>query len=992
MRQMDKMGKKNKKDLIGELRAGNREISEILESLESREKQFRSVVETAREAIISVNSDDEIIFWNQGAETIFGYSSDEMLGKSVTAVMPEQYRALHKKGLKRVVKTGKSKVIGQTVELLGLRKDGSEFPVELSLAKWAVGGETFFTAIIRDVTERKRAEEAVSEKRKLNALLLNSLPYPTMIIRKDRTVLASNKAAEDIGVYPGCICWRDFGKSASIPEKDKRYIEEKGSLPDHPVRCTFCLADEALKKQTPMNTDVEAGGKVWDTYWIPLTKDTYLHYAIDVTERKDYESELKENKDWLNKAQQIAHMGSWGQDPETDRLWWSDETYRIFGLSPQQFEMTFDEFMKFVLPEDRKMIIEKTTMALKSDKHPYRAEYRLTRPDGSVRRVYEEAEIVRNDLSGKPVRIMGIIQDITEKKLNELELETHRIHLEELVAERTKELQESEERYKKLLDSVTDYIYSVSVKDGKPVSSSHGPGCAAVTGYSPEDYQANPDLWFKMVYPEDQPMVHENISMLLSGKEVPAFEHRIIARDCSLRWIRNTPVLRYDEKGEFIAYDGLVRDVTARKNAEIDLLKSNKLLDTISRAQHQFITDVKGQALFDNLLEDILSITRSEYGFIGELFHDPDGNPYLNTHAITNIAWNKATREFYEQHKDSGFEFRNLKTLFGAVLTSGKPLISNGPATDPRRGGLPEGHPPLNSFMGLPLYRGKRMIGMVGIANRLDGYDESLFKYLSPLLGTCASIIEAFRGNMKRLEAEDAIKNYAEKLEESNRFKDLFTDIMRHDLLNPINLVINFAELLLGEESDPRMREMAEEIVLNASSLASLIKSASKYSQLENMEKVDFQNLDIHKMLKEAIHTLAPKITKKKIKVECTRKKKCLVPVNAMLSDVFYNLLSNAVKYSPAGSSVEIGIKNEKEAWVISFRDSGSGVADADKERIFERFERAAGPGRRTGTGLGLAIAKRIVDLHGGRIWVEDNRDGGSLFCVSLLKERPPGK
>ena len=129
---------------------------------------------------------------------------------------------------------------------------------------------------------------------------------------------------------------------------------------------------------------------------------------------------------------------------------------------------------------------------------------------------------------------------------------------------------------------------------------------------------------------------------------------------------------------------------TQAKLAKERLLQSNTLLKTISRAQSEFILDINTPVLFEGLLKDLLALTGSEYGFIGEMFYDTDGNPYLKTHALTNIAWNDETRALYEKYAPA-FEFRNLKSLFGEVMTTGKTVISNNPATDPRRCGRGRG-------------------------------------------------------------------------------------------------------------------------------------------------------------------------------------------------------------------------------------------------------------------------------------------------------------
>jgi PAS domain S-box-containing protein len=143
------------------------------------------------------------------------------------------------------------------------------------------------------------------------------------------------------------------------------------------------------------------------------------------------------------------------------------------------------------------------------------------------------------------------------------------------VAERA--LTESEARYRRLLESVTDYVYTVRIENGRPAASWHSPSCVAVTGYASEEYVRDPFLWYRMVHEDDRQSVLDMTNMVFSGKATP-LEHRILHKDGSIRWVKNTPVPRYDQEGRLVAYDGLVSDITARKQAEQELLRVNKAL------------------------------------------------------------------------------------------------------------------------------------------------------------------------------------------------------------------------------------------------------------------------------------------------------------------------------------------------------------------------------------------------------------------------------
>jgi PAS domain S-box-containing protein len=135
-------------------------------------------------------------------------------------------------------------------------------------------------------------------------------------------------------------------------------------------------------------------------------------------------------------------------------------------------------------------------------------------------------------------------------------------------------LYESEQRYKGLLGAVTDYIYTVKVEDGRAVSTSHGAGCVGVTGYTSQDFDHDPYLWLRMIHEEDQTAVLKRVQQVING-DLSALEHRIIHKDGSVRWVRNTPVLRRDGQGRVIGYDGLISDITERKLAEEALRRSN---------------------------------------------------------------------------------------------------------------------------------------------------------------------------------------------------------------------------------------------------------------------------------------------------------------------------------------------------------------------------------------------------------------------------------
>ncbi len=133
------------------------------QELVDSERRFRAVTDSTADAIVSIDSHSRIVFWNSTASKIFGYEREEVMGSELTIIMPEKFREMHRRGIARFLKTGEKHVIGKTVELIGLKKSGEEFPLELTLSMWEKEQEILFTGILRDVTQRKEMEKAKAQ-------------------------------------------------------------------------------------------------------------------------------------------------------------------------------------------------------------------------------------------------------------------------------------------------------------------------------------------------------------------------------------------------------------------------------------------------------------------------------------------------------------------------------------------------------------------------------------------------------------------------------------------------------------------------------------------------------------------------------------------------------------------------------------------------------------------------------------------------------------
>jgi len=179
---------------------------------------LRAIIRSASDVIITADARGDIITWNPAAERIFGYSSQEAVGRPLTLIIPERFHAAHHEGLGRVVNTSETHIMGQTVEVAGLRKDGTEIPIELSLATWVTDGNRFFTGIIRDVSEKVQLISALSDSEaRLEAIVESANDAIITIDSEGRVLLWNAHAAELFGYSSDEMVGRPL--TAIIPER-----------------------------------------------------------------------------------------------------------------------------------------------------------------------------------------------------------------------------------------------------------------------------------------------------------------------------------------------------------------------------------------------------------------------------------------------------------------------------------------------------------------------------------------------------------------------------------------------------------------------------------------------------------------------------------------------------------------------------------------------------------------------------------------------------
>jgi PAS domain S-box-containing protein len=761
--------------------------------------------------------------------------------------------------------------------------------------------------------------------------------------------------------------------------------------------------------------------------------------------------ELQESKARLEEAQRVAHVGHWEWDLATDVVVWSDETYRIFGLRPQERPMDLATVRSMVHPDDREPLYRGVDQDLLAGVRP-KAEFRIVRPSGEVRTVHSLTSErwsslpgdAKRDASGKPYKLFGTIQDITERQ-----------RTEEAFQEISRKLQESNVRLEEAQRIANVGHYSWNLIENRVIWSDE---VYRIYGLHPQQGTIDLTKVSEMIHPEDRELVFRAAEEALQSGAPADIEHRIIRPDGEVRTIHSVGTVKRDSSGRPYEMFGTAQDITDRKRSEAALKQSQFYLSEGQRLAHMgsWAFNDSGHYWSDELYkiygldpqngaptieqylalihpqdrttmaETIKRMQEEHRGFDQiERIVRPDGQlRYIRAVAVPFIeqgvfkGFIGTTMDVTEQElltqelrREQGYlaEAQSLAHI-GSWATNfyTKQIFHISDETfrlhgfDPKEGTALEGffdtiHPEDAAAVTAAIDHAIQARTDFDIREYRVCHPGGAFRFVRAIghhnasdeigyyVGITMDITERKqaeqeREKLRQLEADLAHINRVNMMGE-------LAAALAHEIRQPIAASITSASACLRWLArDPpdleRARAAAARIEQDGNRAAEVISRLRSFYAKGTPPEPGI--VDLKDIIREMTALLRKEAVRNSIRIhsELDEDMPNVLADRVQLQQVFMNLMLNAIEaMKDTGGKLTISSRRTSESQVIvSIEDTGVGLRPENAERIFDAFHTT----KPHGTGMGLAITRSIVEAHGGRVWATVNQDAGATFHFTL--------
>jgi len=1011
------------------------QMGRITECKRAEEKLVRlsSAVKMSTDSIVIGNLDGKIIDVNEATLKMYGTDDKrDLIGKnSFDLIAPEELeKALA--GTKEVLEKGY--VTSREYHII--TKDGGTIPVEMSVAimKDADGKPIGSVGISRDITERKKAEEALKETNMRYKLLFESSEAGINLLDKYGNFLMLNKPASE-----------PWGMSVeNIVNKNIRDI-----MPPDMANEAMSLIHEI--EETGTGRGQERYIKQIDKYFIedvrPVLGSKGKFFGVqvltyDITEHKKAEKRLQESEEKLRVMFGSITDGVIVTDLTGTVVEANDGAAHLVGYSNKE-ELIGRNAFEFVSPKDRTLAVNATKKTLEEGLVQERTEYTILAAGGREIDTDSSAAVLY-DSSGNPTGIINVVRDITERKKAE------------------EALKESEEKLRSLLENIPDFVITLD-RNHKILMINRG-----IPGIVTAEQAIGTEL-FNYVEPTQHEIVRECLEKVFQIGMPERYEVRGMGPEGPDTAWYETRVSPNKLDGQIISVTLISRDITERKRAEEEITRLSQALAMTATAitlvgpdgkvmdvneamlrLHGFADkqSVLGKPVLDLLapeqreaaaadMQDLWQKgeVHGEYEIITEdgktipvetsvtVMKNTDGKA-IGLVAITRDITER--KEAEEKLKESEEKFRTFvdtasdllnitdiagnitdvnesmarvlgyskEELIGMHFTQILPLKTFERDFKPpfekfiKRGGEIAFDTAFTTKDGKEVYGELRSVAIHDKRGRYVG-SRAVFHDLTERKKAEQELQE--KNEQLKAQREELVRK-ATELELVSQAKSEFLASMSHELRTPLSAVIGFSELMLdgipGEINDEQ-RGCLNDILDSGRRLLSLINDILDLSKVE-AGKIELkpQNLDIANIVSDVVQIIKPVLNKNRqeIEVSVTQGLPEVRGDKNRLEQILLNLLSNASKFTEQGGRMRVHVRRKDDYCQVAVIDTGIGIKKEDQEHVFEAFVQGEtlSDRKKEGTGLGLTLTKRFVEAIGGRIWMESEYGKGSTFIFTI--------
>jgi PAS domain S-box-containing protein len=852
--------------------------------------RLAAIVNSSHDAIIGKTVDGMVTSWNPGAEAIYGYSAQDIVGQSIYLVIPLDRREEFATIMQRIRQ-------GQPVshyETMRVRQDGQTIHVSLSVSavKDNAGKIVGVSTIARDITERKRAEERVRRASLYTRSLIEASLDPLVTISRDGKITDVNEATEHAtGVARDHLIGSDFSNYFTEPEKARSGYEEvfaKGSVHDYAL---------AIRHASGRVMEVLYNASVFKNEAGQI--EGVFAAARDITERNRTERALNRSEMRYRSLVTATAQIVWTTNPQGE----VDDMPAWRALTGQsRDEVRGAGWLNAVHPDDRERTATVWAQALRQCTL-YDIEYRVRRHDGEYRMLAVRGVPVLEN--GNTIREwVGACTDVTERRQAEEQLRRASLYS------------------RSLIEASLDPLVTIR-KDGKITDVNRA--TEAATGVSRERLIGS-DFSNYFTEPEKARRGYERVFAESAVRDYPLAIRHTSGRITDVLY---NAALFKNEAGGIEGVFAAARDITERKRAELAL-----------QAERQRFRDV-----LDRLPAYVVLMTPD--------YHVPFANHFFR-------------ERFGESQGKRCYEYLFGRSEPCEICETYKTLKNNAP---------------------------QRWKWTGPDSRHYDIYD---FPFAdtdgSPLIlemGVDITEREQAEEEVRRLndELEQRVIQRTAQLEAANKELEAFTYSVSHDLRAPLRHISGFSKILTEEYGSTLAPEAHHHLVRiqeGTRRMGLLVDDLLNLGRVGRRE-LRLQVTGLNSVVNEAMEDLKSECEGRQVEwkvgnlpfVECDP---------TLMKQVFQNLLSNAVKFTRPRSPaiIEVGQKDQAGTPVVFVSDNGVGFNVKYADKLFGVFQRLHRPEDFEGTGVGLATVQRIVQKHGGRIWVEAELDKGATFYFTL--------